>query len=407
MYQGSYLFGNRIVTHKIRTTSSGQLARGSSCFVMDGGNLTRRKRQSRTNGDVLFDLRTREEHTRQELCKLYQQAQNCNSRETSFAEINLLYQRITEKEKALADISKKIKIQELAEHAATETKSKTTRKDEHYLNKTKVRDKCTAFFELERSQKFCAFYSVSFPKGMPEDVIYKCWNSWLTNLRKTYGLKDYVWVAEYQQNGTLHYHMLCNVRMEIKRVNRAMGVCLFHQGYLQSEISKYNGVDVQKVHGSRENLNAYLTKYVSKQESYIYKHSPWRCSQSVSALFTSSLIDEKTSLQLVQDLVKHTTQIYENDFAVIEFFNVKDENGHWYNIPAHYRKIITDLNNQIINQLERERYEKIHRDSIQRNTPPCEISQRDETRQFGEVVQLSFFEGYGHQFVRQTNQAIC
>lgn len=407
MYQGSYLFGNRIVTQKIRTTSWGQLARGSSSFVMDGGNLTRRKRQSRTNGDLLFDLRTREEYTKQELCKLYQQAQNCNSRETSFAEINLLYQRITEKEKALADISKKIKIQEIAEHAATETKSKTTRKDVHYLNKTKVRDKCTAFFELERSQKFCAFYSVSFPKGMPEDVIYKCWNSWLTNLRKTYGLKDYVWVAEYQQNGTLHYHMLCNVRMEIKRVNRAMGVCLFHQGYLQSEISKYNGVDVQKVHGSRENLNAYLTKYVSKQESYIYKHSPWRCSQSVSALFTSSLIDEKTSLQLVQDLAKHTTQIYENDFAVIEFFNVKDANGHWYNIPAHYRKIITDLNNQIINQLEREKNEKIYRDSIQRNAPTCEISQRDETRQFGEVVQLSFFEGYGHQFVRQTNQAIC
>lgn len=392
MYQGSYLFGNRIVTHKFRTSSTTQLARGSASFVCNGETITRRKRVKSLN-DTLFDLRALETFKQQELCKLYKQAQNLNSRFTSFAEVNLLYHRITETEKELADITKKIKIQELAESAAV-SKPKSNKSDAHQLNKAKVRDKCTAFFELEVSQKFCAFYSVSFPKGMHENVIYKCWNSWLTNLRKTYGLKDYIWIAEYQQNGTLHYHMLCNVRMDIKRVNRAMGICLFHQGELKTEIEKYNGVDVQRVNGNREALNGYLTKYVSKQDSYIYKHSPWRCSQSVSALFTSCKIDAKTSFQLVQDLAKHTTQIYENDYAVVEYFNVKDENGHWYNLPNQYREKIIQLNNLIIKQLEREKYEKIHRDSIQREISPLQVSERDETRQIGGVVQLSLFQSY-------------
>ncbi len=403
MYKGSYLFGNRIVTHKIASVSRGQIARGSSCFVMDGDTLTRRKRTSRVSCDTLFDLSARKERVNQELCKLYLQAQNCNNFACSFAEVNLLYQRITETERLLSDIEKKIKIQELAEFTARAHPTPRKRKDEHYLNKTKVRDKCTAFFELERSQKFCAFYSVSFPKGMPEDVIYKCWNTWLTNLRKTYGLKDYVWVAEYQQNGTLHYHMLCNVRMEIQRVNRAMGICLFHQGYLTTTIDKYNGVDVKKVHGSRENLNAYLTKYVSKQDNFIYKHSPWRCSQSVSALFTSMMIDAKDSLTLLQELSSRITQVYENDFAVVEYFNIKDGSGKWYNIPDHYRKKIQQLNEKIINQIEKERYEKIHCDSIQSELSSLQVSERDGARQSCAVVQFSLWTSDSDKLVRQAN----
>lgn len=405
MYKGAYLFGNRIVAHKIPTISKGKVARGSASFAVEGGKLQKVRRVANKE-NRLFDLRAEYETTKQALCKMYQQAQNCAKLGASFAEINLLYQRITESERKAADLEKKIKLHELSAQAMKEKQPKS-RKDEHYLNKAKVRDKCTAFFELEASQKFCAFYSVSFPAGMPENVIYKCWNSWLTNLRKTYGLKDYIWVAEYQQNGTLHYHMLCNVRMDIKRTNKAMGICLFHQGYLQTDICKYNGVDVKKVHGSRENLNAYLTKYVSKQESFIYKHSPWRCSQSVSALFTSVRIDEQTSIKLAQDLSKITTQIYENDFAVVEYFNIKNGCGQWYNIPNHYRKTIIELNNQVIKQLEREKYEKIYGNSIFAGASTCEISQCGETRPLGGMVQLPLFPGHCDKSLRQGNKAIC
>ena len=221
-----------------------------------------------------------------------------------------------------------------------------------YLNKTKVRDKCTAFFELERSRKFCAFYSVSFPVGSKEEDIYKVWNSWLTNLRKMYGLRDYLWVAEYQQNGTLHYHLLVNVFMNIKRVNRAMGIALFHQGMLGDlTIDKYNGVDVKRVTSNRGALNAYLTKYISKSENHTYKRAPWRCSQSVSALFTSVAIDAETSLLLQREFARLPLRKYENDFADIYFFNVKTSSG-WFNLPDTCRKKINDLNNRISRDFE-------------------------------------------------------
>ena len=259
-----------------------------------------------------------------------------------------------------------------------------------YLNKTKVRDKCTAFFELERSRKFCAFYSVSFPVGSKEEDIYKVWNSWLTNLRKMYGLRDYLWVAEYQQNGTLHYHLLVNVFMNIKRVNRAMGIALFHQGMLGDlTIDKYNGVDVKRVTSNRGALNAYLTKYISKSENHTYKRAPWRCSQSVSALFTSVAIDAETSLLLQREFARLPLRKYENDFADIYFFNVKTSSG-WFNLPDTCRKKINDLNNRISRDFEISYLE----DNINRlSAELCEIK-RKSTRRKKELIMYKLKRKY-------------
>lgn len=414
MYKGSYLFGNRIVTHKIRTKSTTQQARGSASFEFVGRELVRKVRRPRTDLSTLFDLGQREKVLQNELSNLYRMAQSWNESK-SFAEMRMIYDGITKKERELQQLAEKIKL-----HQQEEPKKKEPRKitDKHYLNKTKVRDKCTAFFELEQSQKFCAFYSVSFPKGMGEDLIYKCWNAWLTNLRKTYGLTDYIWVAEYQQNGTLHYHMLCNTRMDIKKVNHAMGICLFRNGALTTTIDKYNGVDVERVgkrytkdpieiQKSRASLNAYITKYISKQESFIYKHAAWNCSRSVSALFTSQKIDDNISEWLQADLRLRSTECFENDFAFVEFFNLKGEDGQWYNIPDRYRAKIMYLNNKIIKLLEKEKYEKLHCNSIQSGSPSLQISERDTTRQVGGLVQLSLFGSDCNQSLRQTDKAIC
>lgn len=411
MYKGSYLFGNRIVTHKIRTKSTTQQARGSASFEIVGRELVRKVRRPRPDVSTLFDLGTREKVLQNELANLYKQAQ-CWNESKSFAEMKIIYDGITKKERELQHLAEKIKLHQQVD--TTPKKDTRKRSDNHFLNKTMVRDKCTAFFELEKSQKFCAFYSVSFPSGMGENLIYKCWNAWLTNLRKTYGLTDYIWVAEYQQNGTLHYHMLCNTRMDIKKVNHAMGLCLFRNGALNTTIDKYNGVDVERVgkkytkdpieiQKSRASLNAYITKYISKQESFIYKHAAWNCSRSVSALFTSQKIDDNVNEWLQADLRLRSTECFENDFAFVEFFNLKDESGQWYNIPDRYRAKIIYLNNKIVKLLENERYETLHRNSVQQGTPSLQISECDETRQIGGLVHLSLFPSDGHKPLRQAN----
>lgn len=351
MYQGGYLFGNRIVVNKIRTNSTDKIARGSSSFAYNGEAISRKKdvQDVATFNDTIRALSATNERYRSLLRQV--------------REVNLLgcsdmdkYLKLA-KELQLCEYDKSILKRDLSyiltfRPSSVSRSEKKDKKEGYTLNKSKVRDKCTAFFELERSRKFCAFYSVSFPEGSKEEQIYKVWNSWLTNLRKTYGLRDYLWVAEYQKNGTLHYHMLCNVYMNIKRVNRAMGVALFHNDMLGTTIDKYNGVDVKKVTNNRGGLNAYLTKYISKSEEHTYKRAPWRCSQSVSALFTSVQIDEETSVNLAREFARLPLKKYENDFAEIYFFNVKN-GGKWYNIPDRFRTTIQELNSEIANEFER------------------------------------------------------
>ena len=407
MYKGSYLFGNRIVTPKFHCGNSGKIARGSSLFLTDGENIARARTASTTLSQLIETENRLDEQYRQLRFDLSQYERIAAEKmETYTALLRSLKMCEYDKMCIAAEISRKTKhLERWAKGQQTKAEKGV---DGYRLNKTKVRDKCTAFFELERSRKFCAFYSVSFPKGNTEEKIYKVWNTFLTNLRKTYGLKDYLWVAEYQKNGTLHYHMLVNVFMDIRRVNRAMAIALFHQQMLGGvAIERYNGVDVQRVTESRDKLNSYLTKYVSKSESHNYKRAPWRCSQSVSALFTSVEIDAETSLKLQQELAKLPCYVVENDFVTIEFFNVKQENGQWYNLPNFFRAKIRELNNKIVKQLDIERNEKIYRNSIQQGLSPLQISQCDKTTSIGEVVQFSLFSSYSDKSLRQTDKAVC
>ena len=349
MYKGSYLFGNRVVMPKMSFGCTRKVARGSSAFVYDGVGISRKPTTPPLQG------------LEQNLCKINERYRDllrqvreinvmgCSDMDKYIALAKALQVCEYDKKAITAEINYYTKFRAASSRSASEKV-----KGGYTLNKTKVRDKCTAFFELERSRKFCAFYSVSFPAGSKEEDIYKVWNAWLTNLRKTYGLRDYLWVAEYQKNGTLHYHLLVNVFMNIKRVNRAMGVCLFHNNMLGSlTIDKYNGVDVKRVTSNRGALNAYLTKYISKGENHIYKRAAWRCSQSVSALFTSVRIDEETSIALQREFARLPLRKYENDYAEIYFFNVKTASG-WFNLPEYCRNKINRINNEIHKEFEKQ-----------------------------------------------------
>jgi len=98
--------------------------------------------------------------------------------------------------------------------------SPKTVKRVYRLNKSKVRKKCYAMCRLKKSKEFMAFYTITFPQGLTDELCYKLFNTWLTRCRKSAGLTSYLWVAERQKNGTIHYHLLTNDYMKIGEVNR-------------------------------------------------------------------------------------------------------------------------------------------------------------------------------------------
>jgi hypothetical protein len=181
------------------------------------------------------------------------------------------------------------------------------------LKKTKIRRKCFALSRLEKSKKFLAFYSISFPVGLSDNDCYTVFNIWLTRCRKKGCLNTYLWVAERQKNGTIHFHLLTNDHMDIQTVNRFMAIALSTvkgkgvEALQNINPDKYNGVDVKRVQGTRKSLVSYLVKYISKNEIEFYR-LPWHCSRDVSRLFTSMNFDDTDIEKIYEHLPEDPEQ---------------------------------------------------------------------------------------------------
>jgi len=232
------------------------------------------------------------------------------------------------------------------------------KKTEYKLNKKKVREKCSAFFGLKQSKKFLAFYSISFPQNFPDEFAYKCFNTVLTRLREKCGLKSYLWVAERQKNETIHFHMLTNTFMPIRKVNYFMARAINTQitkkenrGKIKVnfDIRKYNGVDVRHVNNNRKALNCYLTKYVSKNTISFFK-LPYHSSHDISELFTAETFTHEncSDFRPIKDALKHIkTFVVDNDWCTIEYLCQMQDNGKYFNPPDEWYWLRDFLNEQI------------------------------------------------------------
>jgi hypothetical protein len=145
------------------------------------------------------------------------------------------------------------------------------------------------------------FFTVTFQAGTADDICYQALNTWLTVLRQRKLLLSYLWVAERQKNGTIHFHMAVPHYMNAKLVNRKMKNVLLDlrgkgllPGWERWEIAKYNGVDIAKNRDTKRPVNFaaggkdralvnYLTKYITKNETTML-HLAWHCSRDWSAL---------------------------------------------------------------------------------------------------------------------------
>ena len=257
---------------------------------------------------------------------------------------------------------------------------KQGKKRTYKLNKTKVRKKISALCRTDQAKSFLAFYSISFPMHAKDSVIYTMFNKWLTNCRTRYNLNTYLWVAERQENNTLHFHLLTTNRMDITKVNKAMANAIDTEvkkgncNWGSSDKFKYNGVDVESVQkpkkrqnetrasyryklARRQNIDKreiyrwiswYLTKYVTKND-IIFEKLPWHCSRDVSALFTSIVISEcdiEYYTQHLSDVVEEY-KIYNIDNKTIYMFIKQQSDIPFWYIDKINNLIIDDKCNQL------------------------------------------------------------
>lgn len=182
------------------------------------------------------------------------------------------------------------------------TKQLSTIKREYRVNKLEVRQRLFSMINTMKGGKELYFWTVTFPQGTSDERAYQAFNTWLTTLRQSRFLRNYLWIAERQQNGTVHFHIAIPHKMSVVHANRMMRVTLTTFAKRKEipfsvyQCKRYNGIDIAKNRktgrvtnfaikkGSRSLAN-YLTKYVTKNDAG-FAHLAWHNSRGFSALFT-------------------------------------------------------------------------------------------------------------------------
>jgi hypothetical protein len=127
------------------------------------------------------------------------------------------------------------------------------------------------------------------PQGSVTDkeLKQKCLKQWLEYWKDKLPGMSYVWRAERQKNGNLHFHLVTDRYIHYKAIRDTWNRCLKPTGLIDAFQAKHghphpNSTDVHAVKNVR-NLGAYIAKYMSKTES---KAQPidgrvWDCSKNL------------------------------------------------------------------------------------------------------------------------------
>jgi hypothetical protein len=106
----------------------------------------------------------------------------------------------------------------------------------------------------------------------------------LRYLRNTQGMHSYVWKAETQENGQIHYHLTSNVYLHYQELRNYWNKLLFKSNLFSEYFEQRGDRDINStdIHSVRKvkDLSAYLIKYFTKQEQnqIAVKGKVWDCS---------------------------------------------------------------------------------------------------------------------------------
>lgn len=108
------------------------------------------------------------------------------------------------------------------------------------------------------------------PQGKYSDKEVKrlCLDTWLKSAKRRFKLGSYVWRAERQLNGNVHFHIMCDTYIDKDNLRHSWNDRLEHCSYVSQFHAKHghrdpNSTDVHSV-SKIKNLAAYMIKYMCK-----------------------------------------------------------------------------------------------------------------------------------------------
>lgn len=200
-------------------------------------------------------------------------------------------------------VKSKKQLQSELQNPIVKSKGSKVKNRMYTINKKEVIHKVRGYVNQMKGEKLLYFWTVTFPVNTTDDTAHTLLNKWLTRLRSEKMIKEYLWISERQQNKTLHFHMVINRRMDVKKANKFMRASIMHCinnseiQYSRIQAKNYNGVDIAKdrktkrvTNFAKQNkqkaLSNYLTKYITKNNEG-FKHLAWHNSREYSNIITS------------------------------------------------------------------------------------------------------------------------
>lgn len=195
-------------------------------------------------------------------------------------------------------------------------------------------------------------------------------NTFLTELRRRFNLKNYIWRAEKQNDGSIHFHILQDQYIEYFEINKIWNKILLNHGYIEQYrlnqlnfhkngfrvradlIKKGWTIDKQKkayefgmrtnwqnptgttdIHSLKKirNVKAYCAKYLSKNESkgQVVEGRLWFISRSLSGLKSIKVSIDDFVRNDLERIVK-TDKIKYTDHACLIFHRIDEFIGSGY-----------------------------------------------------------------------------
>lgn len=109
----------------------------------------------------------------------------------------------------------------------------------------------------------------------------------LRYIKNRFGVTDYIWKAEIQSRGSIHYHLTLNQFIPYTFILDKWNELLDANNLMENFKLKYghnnpNSIDIHSVRNI-SNIEAYLVKYISKgdKNGYTFRGKVWGCSESL------------------------------------------------------------------------------------------------------------------------------
>ena len=151
---------------------------------------------------------------------------------------------------------------------------------------------------IQKEQNFqLSFITLTIPQDepVPASEGHAALKIWLQHFKRPWHrrkmseqIKSYLWKAELQERGQLHYHLITNSFLHYGEIRRIWNDCMKSRGWLGGHRDP-NSTDVHSIYRIRD-VRRYLSKYIAKQQ---FQPSPAAAESGFPALLVPVVLDAK------------------------------------------------------------------------------------------------------------------